>query len=285
MKLALYQGKDGPRSATVVNETLVDLAATDDRIPVCTKELLAAGPEMLRRAEEASRVGTPVPLDSVKLLSPIAVPQKLICIGANYAKHAREFGRDLPEEPIIFCKFPTSLRGSGDPIVLPKVSQQVDYEAELVVVIGREGYCIREEDAMDHVAGYTCGNDVSARDWQFSKPSSQWLLGKSFDSFAPVGPWIVTTDEIPDSGNLNICLHLNGQTMQQSNTRNFIFPLPMLIAYVSQVCTLMPGDLLFTGTPEGVGMGRTPPVFLKPGDTVEVEIEKIGTLKNPIVAG
>jgi 2-keto-4-pentenoate hydratase/2-oxohepta-3-ene-1,7-dioic acid hydratase in catechol pathway len=220
----------------------------------------------------------------VKLLPPIAAPQKIICVGANYAEHAKEFGRDLPDEPIIFCKFPTALHAANEPVVLPRVSEKVDYEAELVVVIGREGRDIPESEALDYVAGYTCGNDVSARDWQFDKPSVQWLLGKSFDGFAPVGPWIVTPDEIPQPGNLDISLRLNGEIMQQSNTRHFIFPLPLLIAYVSQVCTLKPGDLLFTGTPSGVGMGRTPAVFLKPGDVMEVDIEKIGVLKNPIVA-
>ena len=283
MKLALYQGQDGPRSAAVLNDTLVDLNATDPQIPTCTKSLLTAGQEMLQLAEEASRSGEPIPLDSVKLLPPIANPQKIICVGANYAEHAKEVGEEQPDEPIIFCKFPTALHAPNEPVVLPTVSQKVDYEAEFVVVIGRQGRNISEKDALNYVAGYTCGNDVSARDWQLEKSGGQWLLGKSFDTFAPVGPWVVTTDEIPDPENLDIALRLNGQTMQQSNTRNFIFPIAKVIAYVSQVCTLTPGDLLFTGTPNGVGLGRKPPIFLKSGDTMEVDIEKIGVLRNPVV--
>jgi len=160
----------------------------------------------------------------------------------------------------------------------------VDYEAELVVVMGRGGRRIAESEAMSHVAGYLCSNDVSARDWQKGKPAGQWLLGKSFESFAPIGPWLVTADEVPDPGNLRIRLRLNGRLMQDSNTSQLIFPIPRLIAYVSEVCTLEPGDLLFTGTPAGVGMARKPPVYLKPGDVVEVEIDRLGVLRNPVIA-
>ena len=153
-----------------------------------------------------------------------------------------------------------------------------------MVVIGRGGRHIPREEALSHVAGYCCGNDVSARDWQLRKPGAQWLLGKSFDTFAPFGPAIITADEIPNPGNLQILLRLNGHTMQRSCTKQFIFPVDYLISYISNICTLVPGDLIFTGTPPGVGFARRPPVFLKPGDVIEIEIEKLGILRNPVVA-
>jgi 2-keto-4-pentenoate hydratase/2-oxohepta-3-ene-1,7-dioic acid hydratase in catechol pathway len=205
-------------------------------------------------------------------------------VGLNYADHAKESGACPPAEPVIFAKFPSAVRTDGDAIVIPRLSQEVDYEAELVLVIGRGGRHIPVEAARDHIAGYLCGNDVSARDWQLRKPGGQWLLGKSFDSFAPIGPALVTADEIPDAGNLQIELRLNGQVMQHSSTLQLLFSVAQLVSYVSDVCTLAPGDLIFTGTPPGVGFARKPPVFLKPGDVVEVEIERIGILRNPVVA-
>jgi 2-keto-4-pentenoate hydratase/2-oxohepta-3-ene-1,7-dioic acid hydratase in catechol pathway len=185
---------------------------------------------------------------------------------------------------VIFCKFATTVSADGAPIVLPKVSKKVDYEAELVAVIGRGGRHIPLDAALEHVAGYCCGHDVSARDWQTGKPGGQWLLGKSFDTFAPFGPELVTADELGDPGNLRVQLRLNGRTMQDSSTRQFIFSVAELVAYVSGVCTLHPGDVIFTGTPSGVGVARKPPVYLQPGDEVEVEIERIGVLRNPVVA-
>ena len=179
----------------------------------------------------------------------------------NYADHARETGAQIPAEPVIFNKLPTALRGPGDTIVLPKICRQVDYEAELVVIIGTPGRHIPRSQAMQHVAGYTCGHDVSARDWQKDKPGGQWLLGKSFDSFAPLGPELVTVDEVSDPHHLDIRLLLNGQTMQQSNTCQLIFPIDHLVAYLSDVCTLESGDLIFTGTPPGVGVAQTPRSF------------------------
>jgi 2-keto-4-pentenoate hydratase/2-oxohepta-3-ene-1,7-dioic acid hydratase in catechol pathway len=193
-------------------------------------------------------------------------------------------GSEPPEEPLIFSKLGSTLIGHQAPVVLPRESDQVDYEAELVVVIGKPGRRIPESSAMDHVAGFTCGNDISARDWQKGKPGGQWLLGKSFDSFAPIGPFFVSADEIRDPQNLDVTLRLNGACMQQSNTRNMVHSIASLIAYISQVCSLESGDLLFTGTPEGVGAARQPPVFLRPGDFVEVEISQVGTLRNPVVA-
>ncbi|MBN1910475.1 MAG: fumarylacetoacetate hydrolase family protein [Pirellulales bacterium] len=284
MRLVSYRSPAGPRVAGVRDDGLVDLHQTDQRFPCCMKALLQRGEPLLALADEILQRGKAFPADSVELLPPVPNPEKVLCVGANYADHAAESGMAPPEEPILFSKFPSALSVDGAPIVLPRNSQEVDYEAELVVVIGKPGRHIPRDQALEHVAAYACGNDVSARDWQLRKPGGQWLLGKTFDTFAPFGPALVTADEIPDPGNLEIQLRLNGQTMQQSSTRHFIFPVDVLIAYVSDVCTLLPGDLIFTGTPPGVGFARKPPIFLKPGDTVEVDIEKIGVLRNPVVA-
>lgn len=216
-------------------------------------------------------------------LPPVVGPQKIICIGLNYADHASETGADLPTIPVVFNKFPTTLVGHQQPIPLPPISEKVDFEAELVVVIGKAGRNIDESTALDHVFGYTCGHDVSARDWQKGRPGGQWLLGKTFDGFAPLGPSIVTADQLGEADDLNVAFRLNQETMQSSSTRHFIFKIPFLIAHLSRFCTLMPGDLLFTGTPSGVGVARTPPVFMKAGDQAEVEIQGIGTLANPLV--
>jgi 2-keto-4-pentenoate hydratase/2-oxohepta-3-ene-1,7-dioic acid hydratase in catechol pathway len=225
------------------------------------------------------------PATAVKLLPPIPDPPKIICVGLNYRDHAAETGAAIPRDPVLFSKFTTALIGPEDSIVLPPVSQKVDYEAELVLVIGRKGKNIAKEHARDYLAGCMVGHDVSARDWQIEKDGKQWLAGKTFDTFAPTGPWLVTMDEVGDPHELGIRLRLNGKTMQDSNTRQLIFRAEELIAYISQVVTLLPGDLIFTGTPPGVGMARTPPVWLKGGDTVEVEIDGLGVLRNPVVQG
>ena len=226
-----------------------------------------------------------VPLaGEIVLLPPVPFCEKILCVGLNYADHAAEFNDPIPAEPVYFCKALSALNADSQAIVLPTVSDKIDYEAELVVVIGKQGRNIDRAEALDYVWGYTCGNDVSCRDWQSGKPAGQWFLGKSFDTFAPIGPVLVTRDEIPCPNTLDISSRLNGTTMQSSNTKNFIFPVEELIAYVSQVMTLRPGDLIFTGTPGGVGMRRVPPVFMKHGDTIEVEIEGIGTLTNPVRA-
>lgn len=284
MRLASYLTGDGPCIAAQREGTAVDLNAADPSLPRSMRAVLALGSEGLERARAAIAKAKPLASSGVKLLAPVPDPQKVICIGLNYADHAAESGATPPPEPVVFNKFPSAVCASGEPIVLPTVAKEVDYEAELVVVIGKGGRDIPREKALAHVAGYACGHDVSARDWQLRKPGGQWLLGKTFDRFAPFGPDLVTADEVGDPGSLDIALRLNGETMQKSNTRQLIFPVDQLIAYVSQVCTLSPGDVLFTGTPGGVGMGRKPPVFLKPGDVVEVEIEKLGVLRNEVVA-
>jgi 2-keto-4-pentenoate hydratase/2-oxohepta-3-ene-1,7-dioic acid hydratase in catechol pathway len=219
-----------------------------------------------------------------RLLPPIPTPEKVICIGLNYRDHARETGSEIPSQPVVFNKFPTAVIGHGDSIQLPRVSEKVDYEAELVIVIGRTAKHVPASSAMDHVFGYTCGHDVSARDWQKGTPAGQWLLGKTFDTFAPMGPCLVTRKELSDPGNLRVRMHLNGEVVQDSTTAQLIFDIPTLIAYLTQITTLNPGDVIFTGTPPGVGMARNPRVFLQPGDTCSVEIDGIGMLTNRCVA-
>lgn len=265
------------------NVPTAGLLEGDNVIPLqgSCNEVLASLPDVPSRRD--GEAGQSVSLSELTLLPCVPAPEKIICIGLNYADHAKESGAAIPAEPVVFSKFATALRGHGDEIVLPTASDSVDYEAELVVVIGKKAKLVTESEAMNYVAGYTCGHDVSARDWQKHKPGGQWLCGKSFDSFAPIGPHFVSADEVPDPHNLRIQLRLNGQTMQDSNTKQLIFNVPQLIAYLSQVCTLKPGDLIFTGTPPGVGAARKPPVFLKHGDVAEVEIEGLGTLRNPVV--
>lgn len=214
--------------------------------------------------------------------APVPRPGKLICIGLNYRDHAAESNMPIPERPVIFSKFQTCVIAPGEPVVIPPTSQQVDYEAELAVVIGRRAKNVKASRAMDYVLGYTAFNDVSARDFQFA--DGQWQRGKSCDTFAPMGQSIVTTDTITDPHKLSIKLVLNGQTMQDSNTDQLIFGVPELIEFLTESITLEPGDVIATGTPPGVGFARKPPVFLKPGDEMEVLIEGIGGLGNPVVA-
>jgi 2-keto-4-pentenoate hydratase/2-oxohepta-3-ene-1,7-dioic acid hydratase in catechol pathway len=287
MRLATLSTPAGPHAAVLEGDHYVDLPATDSSLPASVRGLLAAGPDALRSAAVAAKSpkAVRIPKASAKLLSPVPDPAKIMCIGLNYRDHAKENNRAIPTEPVLFAKYATTLIGHGAEIRLPKVAHKVDYEAELVVVIGKGGRDIAEADAMSHVAGYTVGHDVSARDWQFRGEEKQWTIGKTFDTFAPTGPHLVTADEAPDPHTRPIRLRLNGETMQDSNTREFIFTVPQVIAYLTQVMTLEPGDLIFTGTPPGVGVARKPPVFLKPGDVVEVEIDGIGLLKNPVVAG
>jgi 2-keto-4-pentenoate hydratase/2-oxohepta-3-ene-1,7-dioic acid hydratase in catechol pathway len=216
------------------------------------------------------------------LAAPIPRPHKIVCIGLNYRDHAAESKMAIPEVPTVFSKYATSVIGPGAPIVLPKNSEKPDYEAEFAVVIGKGGRHIAESEWQEHVFGYTIVNDVSARDFQMA--TSQWMMGKTFDTFCPMGPAIVTADEIEDPHNLRISLTINGEKLQDSNTSNLIFGVPKLLAYLSSVFTLEPGDVISTGTPSGVGFARKPPRWLRPGDEVAVTVEKIGTLVNPVVA-
>src|SRR6266446_7569960 len=214
--------------------------------------------------------------------APVPRPGKLICIGLNYRDHAAESNMPIPERPVVFSKFATAVIAPGEPVVLPATSEKVDYEAELAVVIGRRAKSVGANRALEYVLGYTAFNDVSARDFQFA--DGQWQRGKSCDTFAPMGPTIVTADVIPNPHQLSIKLRLNGQTMQDSNTDNLIFGIPQLISFLSETITLEPGDVIATGTPSGVGFARKPPVFLKDGDQMEVEIEGLGILNSSVEA-
>jgi 2-keto-4-pentenoate hydratase/2-oxohepta-3-ene-1,7-dioic acid hydratase in catechol pathway len=221
-------------------------------------------------------------LVDVRLHAPLSNPPRIFAIGLNYRDHAKEAKMELPSAPVVFFKMQTSIIGPGEPIVLPKNSSEPDYEAELAFVIGRGGYRIPADEWRKHVYGYTIINDVSARDIQRS--TSQWSLAKSFPSFCPMGPAIVPLDQVPDPHELGISLDINGEVLQESNTRELVFTIPALIEYISSITPLLPGDIVSTGTPSGVGMGRSPKRWLRPGDNVAVHIEDLGALANPVVA-
>ncbi|WP_237607674.1 fumarylacetoacetate hydrolase family protein [Roseimaritima sediminicola] len=265
----------------VQGDSIVALRDIQGSAPSDIRGLMALGETDLQRVVAAADARSVT--EDVKLLPPVDRPEKVLCIGLNYRDHATETGSQIPAEPVVFCKLPTAVIGHEDQIVLPPQSSKVDYEAELVVVVGREAKNIAVEDALQYVFGYCCGNDVSARDWQKGKPGGQWLLGKTFDTFAPLGPYLVHHSAIDDPGKLRIRLRLNDQTLQDSTTEQLIFSIPEIVSYLSQVVTLRPGDLIYTGTPSGVGDARTPPVYLKSGDRCEVEIEGLGTLRNHCV--
>ncbi|MGD9562862.1 MAG: fumarylacetoacetate hydrolase family protein [Pyrinomonadaceae bacterium] len=296
MKLVCFNPKDithaGERRYRI--GALID----DDQIADLTPSILPMGlsaSEILRCYDLATGFAGPamdavgsgelpiVNLDDIKLEAPVPRPSKIICIGLNYLDHVTESGAEIPKAPLIFSKFDTCVAASEDAILLPVGSEQVDFEAELAVVIGRRAKNIDLENAMDHVFGYTNFNDVSARDMQFA--DGQWQRGKSCDTFAPFGPFVATKDEIVDPHKLQIRFRLNDETMQDSNTNQLIFKIPELIEYLSRSITLEPGDIIATGTPPGVGFARKPPVFLKDGDVCEVEIEGLGILYNVVSAG
>jgi 2-keto-4-pentenoate hydratase/2-oxohepta-3-ene-1,7-dioic acid hydratase in catechol pathway len=293
MRLVTYELDGNWRAGIIVDDEVVDssvaaLAADIDFDSewISNRQIIQLSEKQLTRFEQAAWDVASAhdsdlvvfPVESARLGPPIPDPDKIICLGLNYKSHAEEAGLEIPKVPILFAKYRNALTGPASPIVLPKMSQEIDYEAELAVVIGKRGKDIPVENALEHVAGYMAFHDVSARDLQFR--AGQWLSGKSLDTFAPCGPCLVV-NEIDDPQNLNISTRLNGQTLQNSNTKHMIFSVAETIAYISQLMTLEPGDIIATGTPEGVGFKRTPPIFLKDGDVVEVEVEKIGTLRNP----
>jgi len=232
--------------------------------------------------EDARRNGWLVPSGDAYWFAPVPRPGKIVCVGLNYRDHAAESGLAVPKTPVIFSKFSSCVIAPGEPVVIPPSSAKVDYEAELAIVIGRRASHVTADRAYDYVLGYTAFNDVTARDFQFG--DGQWQRGKSCDTFAPMGQAIVTADEIPDPHTLRISLTVNGTVMQDSNTSQLIFRVPELIAFISDSITLEPGDVIATGTPAGVGFARKPPVFLQPGDRMEVSIDRIGGLGNPVVA-
>ncbi len=274
------QGAGRTQPGILVEGRVIGLAQIGYRDAIT---FLGGGTDAIRAADRLAAGGSEgVPLSAVKLHAPVPNPGKFICIGLNYRDHAIESGMEIPEIPTVFTKYGNAVCGPGAPIVLPRISSQVDYEAELGFVIGRRAKQVRAADWQDYVFGYTCVHDVSARDYQLA--TSQWTIGKTFDTFGPIGPALVSKDEVPDAGNLRIWLDLNGTRMQDSNTDQLVFGVPELLEYLSAVMTLEPGDIVSTGTPPGVGMARKPPVYLQPGDVCTVGIERIGELVNPCVA-
>ena len=225
----------------------------------------------------------PVVGDDVRLGPPLMRPSKIVCVGLNYAQHAAESGMDVPEEPVLFFKATSAIVGPNDPIIIPKGSEKTDWEVELAIVIGQMASYVSEKDALNHVAGYVLHNDVSERAFQLER-SGQWVKGKSCDTFAPIGPFIATPDEIGDPNNLNLWLTLNGEEMQNSSTSDFIFNIQHVVSYISQYMTLLPGDIISTGTPFGVGLGLKPPRYLKDQDVVELGIEGLGTSRQTCIA-
>jgi len=275
MRLVTFSAGDRPQAGLVANHKVIELPYPD----------LVAFLEDGDRARQAALklAGNPSaaamhPLSAVKLLAPLPKPPKFICIGLNYRDHAIESGLPIPATPTVFAKFSNAVIGPGDTIQIPKVSQEVDYEAELAFVIGRRGKDVAAAQWKDCVFGYTIVNDVSARDFQ--RATSQWVIGKTFDTFAPMGPELVSADEVEDPHSLHISCEVNGRVLQDSTTSQLIFRIPELVAYLSQVMTLEPGDIVSTGTPPGVGFARKPPVFLQPGDEVVVKVEGLGELRN-----
>jgi acylpyruvate hydrolase len=267
-----------------------ELAVAGLRVPGDLMGLLRGGAASMTAARRALRFaeergaahGTSVPLEDVDLLAPVPRPGKVVCVGLNYHSHLAEIGERAPDYPILFHKAATSVVGPGQAIVLPRVSRQVDYEGELALVIGRRAKYVAESDALAHVAGYTCANDVSAHDLEFR--TSQWTSGKMLDTFCPLGPVLLTADEVPDPSALRLRTTLNGRTVQDGRTSDLVFSVPFLVSYVSSLATLEPGDLILTGTPAGIGCNQSPQVFLRPGDVVAVAIDGVGTLTNPVVA-
>ena len=296
MRLVTMQGMNGESTAGVligIGDRAADLLAVGRAAGLVDEELARCAAvrsylELDPQTQEAVRTalsdyrGETRLLEEVRLGPPIVDPQKIICLGLNYRDHALEAGMAIPDSPVVFAKYANSLVGPVDEIVLPAASSDVDYEAELAVVIGRQARHITSAQALDHLAGAMAFNDVSARDLQMS--SSQWTLGKAIDTFGPCGPALVTLDEIADLQALSVETRLNGAVVQDGTTAEMIFPVADVVALLSSVMTLVPGDIIITGTPAGVGMGRRPPVSLKAGDTVEVEVEGLGALRNPVVA-
>lgn len=267
MRLVTFQHNGGAPEAGVLS---------DDKVSGLGMDMLA----VIAAGEVPKPTGTSYELARVKLLAPIPRPPKLICIGLNYHDHAAETKLEIPAVPTIFCKFPNTVIGHGEKILLPNKDGRTDYEAEFAFVIGTGGRRISAPRAMNHVFGYTIMNDVSERRYQMA--TSQWMIGKTFDTFAPMGPCLVTADEVPDPHALDISLEIAGEQLQHSNTRELIFKIPELIEFLSSVVTLEPGDVVSTGTPAGVGFARKPPRFLKVGDEVIIRIERIGELRNPV---
>jgi 2-keto-4-pentenoate hydratase/2-oxohepta-3-ene-1,7-dioic acid hydratase in catechol pathway len=282
MKLATFTHEGSTRIGIVDGDRIVDLSAAAPDLPREMRAFLEAGREAMERAREAVDAGVGrLPLQAVRLEAPIARPPKFLAVGLNYADHVAESGLETPAHPTIFNKQSTCVTGPTDPIHLPRASQALDYEGELGFVIGRPARHVSRDDAADVIAGYLVVDDVSVRDWQLRTPT--WTMGKSFDTHGPIGPWIVTTDEIPDPHRLELRTYVNGELRQSSNTKQLIFDCFSLVEHLSTAFTLEPGDVVATGTPGGVGIAAKPPRLLVPGDVVRVEIEGIGALENRVI--
>ena len=281
MKLIRFL-KDGKvLPGIVIDENIFDLSAFGADYDEAF--FASGGLARLKSFVDANRNKLKKADEPVQLVSPVARPSKIVCVGLNYADHARETKADPPKEPVLFMKSTTALCGPFDNIVIPKNSKKTDWEVELVVVMGKKASYVGEEEAIDYIAGYCLHNDVSEREFQIER-SGTWDKGKGCDTFAPLGPWLVTPDEIADVNNLRLWLRLNGKLMQDGTTANLIFKIPFLISYISQFMTLLPGDVISTGTPAGVGLGMNPPTYLKPGDVVELGIDGLGTASQEVRA-
>ncbi len=281
--MKLFRWKDGSKTlpGIILGETYFDVTALNEDY---NEEFFESGG--LRRLESfvtKNRSGLRKLEEPIGFASPIARPSKIVCIGLNYADHARETKAQPPPEPVIFLKSTTALSGPFDPIIIPKNSKKTDWEVELAVVVGKKASYIKESEALDYIAGYCLHNDVSEREFQIER-SGTWDKGKGCDSFAPLGPFLATPDEIPDINNLRLWLNVNGQKMQDGTTADLIFKIPFLISYISQFMTLLPGDLISTGTPAGVGLGMNPPVYLSAGDIVELGIDGLGISRQELVS-
>jgi 2-keto-4-pentenoate hydratase/2-oxohepta-3-ene-1,7-dioic acid hydratase in catechol pathway len=292
MRLVTYLYDGERRAGVLLGDRVLDTNRADPLLPANVIALLEGGPgalDRLRQVAESTPPDSPAfrPLSEVRLLAPVPRPGKILCVGRNYADHVSEAaaaGLSPMEKPSVFIKVPSAVIGPGDPIVRPVTTDQLDYEGELALVIGRTAKAVSKEDALDYVAGYTIVNDVSARDLQFSKDVGI-SLGKNFDTALPMGPYLALTDEVPDPGHLEIKTYVNDELRQDSNTHNLIFDIPHIIWYLAQQLTLEPGDVIATGTPSGVGFAMKPPLWLQPGDVVRVEIEGLGALENPVTDG
>lgn len=284
MRIVRFARFDGSLGWGLQSELgIQDISGSDATLPTSSLEVMSRWEELTPRISRLTRrLGDCDEIE--RLLCPLDQAGKILCIGLNYRDHAAESNMPVPPEPIVFCKMPTAMIGTVDDIHLPSISQKVDYEAELVVVLGKKVRFADESEATAAIFGYSVGNDVSARDWQLEKPGKQWFLGKTFDTFAPMGPGITLAPYVPDPSNLDIRLWVNNELMQNSNTRELVFGPATVVSYLSQIMTLHPGDVIFTGTPPGVGMARKPPRFLAPGDLVEVEIESLGRIANRCIA-
>ena len=281
MKFVLYR-KDGAVALGAMKGTALFSAKSDSAAPADLQALLAAGPQALQAAYDGLLKGEEIDPSGIEFLPPLPFPEKIICFGLNYKEHASESGFEAPKYPALFGRFPSSLIGHGAPIVRPKVSDQLDYEGELVAIIGKAGRNIPVERALEHVAGYSIFNDGSIRDYQFK--SAQWMIGKNFDGTGAFGPVFISADELePGAKGLRLKTRLNGTELQSASTTDMIFDVATQVSLMSDAMLLKPGDVLVTGTPSGVGIARNPKVFMKPGDVCEVEIEGIGLLSNPIV--